>query len=356
MALCEKTHMQLPLVGLADGSAENQSPPKSNELPEGTADSIARKRKQREYSRKHYLANRAKLLERHRESRKIDPKKFVEKSKRYYVKHRERILSRERHARKIRRAAREARKLLEPKVDVIEKTCRTCNEVKPINDFYYRADRKKFTASCKVCRNKSMANASLKWKHKNKSRFDAYRRQFDKRRYRKRITDPVVGEDWKKKIRTKANEYRKRNRDKVARYQRQRRKADPIYRLRTNMSRRINSALRGKTKSAGTMQIVGCSLDHLKCHLESQFEPEMNWSNMGGGAGQWSVDHIVPCAAHNLSDPKEVEKCFHWTNLRPLWHRDNIIKSSNYNGRHWRYSDHAQPACSPQPEAALSVP
>jgi len=37
-----------------------------------------------------------------------------------------------------------------------------------------------------------------------------------------------------------------------------------------------------------------------------------------------------PCASFDLADPEEQKKCFHWTNLQPLWALDNIRKGAKY--------------------------
>ena len=50
----------------------------------------------------------------------------------------------------------------------------------------------------------------------------------------------------------------------------------------------------------------------------------MSWSNRG----EWHIDHIIPCSSFNLLDEKEQEKCFHYTNLQPLWAAENLSKSN----------------------------
>ena len=74
------------------------------------------------------------------------------------------------------------------------------------------------------------------------------------------------------------------------------------------------------------MKLVGCNSKELKEHLESQFIEGMNWNNYG----EWHVDHIKPCAAFDLSDPIQQKECFNYTNLQPLWAKDNIRKSDKY--------------------------
>ena len=48
----------------------------------------------------------------------------------------------------------------------------------------------------------------------------------------------------------------------------------------------------------------------------------MNWENRN----LWHIDHIKPCCSFNFSDQKQLKECFHFTNLRPLWAKDNMEK------------------------------
>jgi hypothetical protein len=102
---------------------------------------------------------------------------------------------------------------------------------------------------------------------------------------------------------------------------------DVNYRLREVLSSRIRMALKNNWKITSTVQLVGCTLNNLKLHIESQFKPGMNWNNWGIGSDKWQIDHIRPCASFNLSKLKEQKICFHYTNLQPLWMRENLLKS-----------------------------
>jgi len=79
-------------------------------------------------------------------------------------------------------------------------------------------------------------------------------------------------------------------------------------------------------KVGKTFELVGCSRDELVSHLESKFTEGMMWDNYG----TWHVDHIKPCCSFNLEDPEEQKKCFHWTNLQPLWAKDNTSKGGKF--------------------------
>ena len=154
---------------------------------------------------------------------------------------------------------------------------------------------------------------------------------------------------WLKKNRERRNasvrKWRQLNREKVAAiqrkaarkrrlsgktgfYKRNRYQNDQKYRLMRNLRTRLCGAFRaqGVRKTTSTMKLCGCSLEKLKQHLESQFTEGMTWDNKG----DWHVDHIKPCASFDLTDPEEQKKCFHYTNLQPLWALDNMRKGAKY--------------------------
>jgi hypothetical protein len=113
-------------------------------------------------------------------------------------------------------------------------------------------------------------------------------------------------------------------RERDRRYYNNRYKNNPLYRIVHNLRHRVWEAV--KNKCGNTMELTGCSKDDLMKHLESQFTEGMTFENYG----KWHIDHIRPCTSFNLSDPEEQKKCFHWTNLQPLWAADNIRKSNKY--------------------------
>lgn len=113
----------------------------------------------------------------------------------------------------------------------------------------------------------------------------------------------------------------------------QRLKNDPNYKFRVYLSNRINLALKGiSSKSAKTLELLGCSVDFCKKYLESKFLSGMTWQNHGFGNDKWHIDHIIPCEAFDLTKPEEQRKCFHYSNLQPLWQHDNLSKCDKVNG------------------------
>ena len=55
----------------------------------------------------------------------------------------------------------------------------------------------------------------------------------------------------------------------------------------------------------------------------------MTWDNYGG---YWHIDHIIPCCRFDLTKEEEQLKCFHYTNLQPLFAVTQIIDGIEYIG------------------------
>lgn len=114
--------------------------------------------------------------------------------------------------------------------------------------------------------------------------------------------------------------WRLRNKERVNSYRREFYKQNPIARVRHNLRKRISRALRDGTY----FDNLGCSIEHLKQHLESQFSAGMTWENYGKTG--WHVDHIVPLSAFDLTNPEQVKLACNFKNLQPLWAVDNLKK------------------------------
>lgn len=87
---------------------------------------------------------------------------------------------------------------------------------------------------------------------------------------------------------------------------------------------------RGDRYSEHTLNWLGCTPLELIAHLETLWTDGMTWSNYGCQPGQWSFDHIRPCASFDLLKQSQREACFHYRNLQPMWHIDNIRKSDTW--------------------------
>ena len=98
--------------------------------------------------------------------------------------------------------------------------------------------------------------------------------------------------------------------------------------LRSAFYRSIKSQFTSKLDK--TLNLLGCSIEQLKQHLESKFYLNketgemMTWDNYGFYG--WHIDHIIPVSKFDLKELEQQKQCFHWSNLQPLWCMDNWHK------------------------------
>ena len=134
-------------------------------------------------------------------------------------------------------------------------------------------------------------------------------------------------EENKERLNQYSKEYRKTHRLEILQYLKihgkYRRDTDMNFRLTVNLRNRLHHSLIGHLKADNTMKLIGCSVDKLKKYLASKFKKGMSWNNYG----KWEIDHIIPCAKFDFSKEEEQRKCFHYTNLQPLWEQENLVKT-----------------------------
>jgi hypothetical protein len=125
------------------------------------------------------------------------------------------------------------------------------------------------------------------------------------------------------KNKEKRKEYRQKNTENYNKWERKKRKNDPLYRFKKNFVGRLRVLLKktGDRKTTKTSEIIGLSIIGLREHLESQWEPWMNWDNYGkykSGSFNygWDIDHIIPTSTATTME--EMVKLNHYTNLKPL--------------------------------------
>ena len=133
-------------------------------------------------------------------------------------------------------------------------------------------------------------------------------------------------------IKESKKEYRENHRSKINEYQREynsnKRKTNVNFRISRNLGGRLYRAIKGYSKSAKTLELLGCSIECLKQHLVLQFKSGMSWENYG----EWHIDHKNPCVKFDMNRPEEQYRCFHYTNLQPLWAEENLKKRSSDMG------------------------
>ena len=138
----------------------------------------------------------------------------------------------------------------------------------------------------------------------------------------------ITATRWRKENTEKANAaalaFYRRNKESVWEYQNQKRKTDTQYKLRVYLRNRLRTAIKNKQKTGSAVRDIGCSVYELKLHLEKQFKSGMTWDNWTPAG--WHIDHIVPLASFDLTDREQFLKACHYTNLQPLWAKENLAK------------------------------
>jgi len=141
-------------------------------------------------------------------------------------------------------------------------------------------------------------------------------------------SDPQL---WQRKREARKRCYHRTRRERPEVYAAEvRRKLDnPQYRVAKNHRSRIFYLVRKgvMVKTQTSLKYFGCTPTHLKQHLESQFKFGMTWENYGK---VWHVDHKKPLGGKlfDLTNPKDCEIAFNWSNLQPLFAEENLRKSN----------------------------
>lgn len=169
-----------------------------------------------------------------------------------------------------------------------------------------------------------------KYQEDHKDKYKEYRKQYYK--------------DNKGKYRELGKDYRKNNKDSINEKQREKYKNTVNFKLRANVSASIRSMLKrnGYNKNNNSvLKYLPYTIEELRRHLESLFEPWMNWGNHGMYVSQlwddndvstwtWHIDHIIPQAAllYTSMEDENFKKCWALENLRPLSAKQNILKGN----------------------------
>jgi hypothetical protein len=160
------------------------------------------------------------------------------------------------------------------------------------------------------------------YRENNKEIVAERRKRNNKDREKDKLTQARYREKNRTKIRARARQYYRDNKDKVMAYQREYLKNNIHARIAARLRQRVNKAIRNNKRPGSAVKDLGCTLCGLKIHLESKFSDGMSWENYG----EWHVDHIIALAHFDLTDRNQFLEACHYTNLQPLWAKDNIRK------------------------------
>jgi len=247
------------------------------------------------------------------------------------------------------------------------KNCSKCGIEKEYSEFYRDKNKKDgFRSQCKSCikkYNQENKEDIKKYREENKEKRKEYNKKYNQENKEKiSLRDKKYREENKEKIdlrmkkyyqknkeerkkyyqenKEKAKKYREENKEKHKKYYQEnkeeakkyiknRRKTDPAFRILGNLRSRMRKAVKATEakKCDNTMDLIGCSPTYLREHIEKQFLEGMSLDNYGFYG--WHIDHIIPCDFFDMMSEEEQKACFHFTNLQPLWAKDNLKKSNN---------------------------
>jgi hypothetical protein len=239
------------------------------------------------------------------------------------------------------------------------KICAICGVDKPKSEYHTRNNSTGVQSKCLKCTTEykkkrywSNREAELKKLTKSRSKPENVKQRkgyyiANKEDYRKRYYSAMANESKKENKKKVAKAYRENNKEELrtkarkysqTEYSRKQRseyhlkmkKSSLAYNIKRRLRHRVRMAVRaisnGAIKHKPTMELLGCDIDFFKKYFEDKFTDGMSWERIS----EIHVDHIKPCSKFNLLLKEEQEKCFHFSNLQPLWQKDNLIKSDKY--------------------------
>lgn len=206
------------------------------------------------------------------------------------------------------------------------KKCKKCKEQKGFCDFPKRKDSVDgYRNTCKVCTKQYNKKYFLQNYDRLRDGMLAKNREWsikntDKRKkYRKK---------WYKNNPSYNKEYYKANRQEIIKqnyeYKKERMKKDVSFMIAERLRSRLYKAIRYSHKTGSAIQDLGCSIEFLIQIIKEKFTHGMTWDNYG----KWHIDHILPLSSFDLTNREQIKKACHYTNLQPLWAKDNLKKGA----------------------------
>lgn len=223
----------------------------------------------------------------------------------------------------------------------MKRICIVCNkEFDTTSGIQVRCGSRKFKHGCsytsRVIYNKNyllenrerLRPIKQEWSVKNRE--SIYKRR--KERYKYKPVIKYSDEERKEMARARQKKYYWKHKERLIKKQviKEKEKIDNdlSYKLIKRYKFRIWDGLKGAKNKRRTIDLLGCDADFLKKYLEERFTEGMTWDNYGRKG--WVVDHIIPLSSFDFSVEENIYKACHYSNLQPLWEKDNLIKGSKY--------------------------
>jgi hypothetical protein len=256
--------------------------------------------------------------------KRLNPDKHRECQRRYYLKNREAI-----------RAKAIARSQLPE--NRIKRNASSLQWQRDNRDKVLVQRRKRYAIYRNELLKEQQLRRSKNIEHTRSQSRKYYAKHADKRRAASRIyyhqfkaTCQARSKQWKVNNPTKALQQKRdwvaANREKIREHQRVKYSMDMQYCIKRRLSSRLQKLVKQRhaTKCDRAVVLLGIRVGDFLKYLESLFKPGMGWHNRS----LWHIDHRTPCESFDLTIPEQQRRCFHYTNLQPLWAADNMRKGS----------------------------
>jgi len=200
---------------------------------------------------------------------------------------------------------------------VKRKVCRACS--KKMGDKWKSANPERARSTLAAWKAENSEKQKVIQKNKYIENPEPRRRQ--SREWHNRNKEQVSA---RRKERYYANH--EKSREWCNRWEQNERKTNPLYALTERIRKRTRYSFKHKkiSKNQRTQEMLGCSWEELKTHIENQFTGGMSWDRLG----EIHIDHIIPLASATTEE--ELIKLAHYTNLQPMWAKDNISKGCRF--------------------------
>lgn len=188
--------------------------------------------------------------------------------------------------------------------------CHKCRKYKN----YLNSTGKKFNRFKSVPKEKQLENKralARQYYHNNKESINAKRKR--------------EGENKENKDK-KSKSYAKWYDEKGKKYYKNKYNNDINFKLSRTLRARLNKAIKNNQKAGSAVSDLDCSIEEFKEYMESKFLPGMSWDNWSRDG--WHIDHIRPLYEFDLTDEQQFKEACHYTNLQPLWAKDNLSKGN----------------------------
>lgn len=212
------------------------------------------------------------------------------------------------------------------------KKCSTCKIEKELFNFHKVSQNKDgLHEQCKKCRKEK---AKCFYEDNRDSILEKTKKYCEDHKETRLKYEKRYKEEHKEEIVLYHKRRYEENREEIIAHQcayiKERRKNDPIFRLIGSMRTRLNKAIKNNQKVGSAIRDLGCSINFFKGYIEAQWYAnletgeKMTWDNYG--LYGWHLDHRISLSSFDLTDREQFLKACHFSNLQPLWAKDNRRK------------------------------